>query len=272
MIKKFFYSGILVMVAFVFNSCHKGSNGDSTDVSQIIINNTAEVISNDVFKVFLYNMIAAEDSIYHPNDSLNFHYQETCLPINISPYDTTTWPKTITLAFPESGCYCSDGYVRSGQIIITSNGRLKTIGSEFNVNLSNYSVNGISVNGTKKITIIQIGSDKPVAFNDSSVLQLTSGTGIVTWNSAHSLQWLIGVSTESNLGDDLFAYIGTCESDSYTGIITDALQFANYCLWIGSGKIEITPTASSKRQVTYPDSCLNQADVVINNETYRVNF
>jgi hypothetical protein len=271
--KKFYSLGIILLLAlYILNSCHKGSNSDNTDVSQVINNNTGEVVSNDVFKMFLYNLITAEDSLYHPNDTLNFHFIEPCLQLSISPYDTTNWPKTITLAFPESGCYCSDGNIRSGQLIITAYGLLEAVGSMFNINLSNYSVNGISVNGTKKITVNKIASNIPVSFNDSSVLQVASVSGNLIWSSQHNLQWLQGVSTVNNLSDDLFIYDGTCVSESYSGIITDALQFANYCFWIGRGKIEITPTGSSKQQVTYPDSCLNQADVIINNETFRVNF
>jgi hypothetical protein len=271
--RKFSSLGIILLSALIIlNSCRKGSNVDNNDVIEVINNNTCEIVSNDLFKMFLYNMIATEDSIYHPNDTLNFHFIEPCLQISISPYDTSTWPKTITLAFPESGCYCSDGNIRGGQIIIAANGLLKSVGSMFNINLNNYSVNGISVNGTKKITVNKIASDKPVSLNDSCVLQVSSVSGNSIWNSQHNLQWLQGMSTENSLGDDLFIYDGTCSSELYSGIITDAMQFANYCFWIGSGKIEITPTGLSKRQVTYPDSCLNQATVIINNETYRVNF
>jgi hypothetical protein len=272
--KRFIKSGVFALSALLFlNSCHKGSNGDNTDVSDIIVNNTCEIVSNDLFKMFLYNTISAEDSLYHPNDTLNFHFIEPCLQLSISPYDTTTWPKTITLAFPESGCYCADGNIRGGQIIITAYGLLNTIGSKFEIKPENYSVNGISVMGTKELTITQIVSNKPVTFKDSCDLQVTSvlGTGI-WWHSQHSLQWLLGGDTENNLSDDLFIYNGTCSTESFTGIITDALQFANYCFWIGSGKIEISPTGLSKRQITYPDSCLNQADVIINNEIFRVNF
>jgi hypothetical protein len=271
---KFSSLGIILLSALIIlNSCRKGSNVDNNDVIEVINNNTCEIVSNDLFKMFLYNTIAAEDSIYHPNDTLNFHFIEPCLQISISPYDTSTWPKTITLAFPESGCYCSDGNIRGGQIIITANGLLKSVGSMFNINLNNYSVNGISVNGTKKITVTKIALDKPVSLNDSCILQVSSVSGNgIWWHSQHSLQWVLGGATESNLSDDLFIYNGTCSTESFTGIITDALQFVNNCFWIGSGKIEISPTGLSKRQVAYLDSCLNQANVIINNETYRVNF
>jgi hypothetical protein len=272
--KRFIRLGIHVLSALLFlNSCHKGSNGDNTDVSDIIINNTCEVVSNDLFKMFLYNITSAEDSIYHPNDTLNFHFIEPCLQISISPYDTISWPKTITIAFSESGCHCADGNIRSGQIIITAYGLLNTIGSKFKIKPDNYSVNGISVIGTKELTVTQIGSNKPFTFKDSCDLQVTSFSGSgIWWYSQHSLQWLLGGATENNLADDLFIYNGNCYTESYTGIITDALQFANYCFWIGRGNIEISPVGLSKRQITYSDSCLNHADVIINNETYRVNF
>jgi hypothetical protein len=264
-------SFILVSL-FTFNSCRKGTDGDNTELNHVILNNTGEVLSNDVFKMFLYNMMAAEDSIFTPNDSMNFHYSEPCLQFSISPYDTITWPKTITLAFPESGCYCSDGNIRGGQLIITANGLLNTPGSEFSITFNNYSVNGISFSGNKKISVAAISSDIADAFNDSTNFNISSLSGSRVWNSEHYIQWILGANTISDLTDDLFIYNGNSRGESYSGTITDALQFINNCFWVGSGQIEITPTALSKRQVTYLDSCLNQADVIINNETFRVNF
>jgi hypothetical protein len=270
---KFYNTGIFVLVTlFVFASCRKGKDGDNTDLTQVIINNTGEIVSNDVFKMYLYNMITVEDSIFYPNDSLNFHYFEPCLQVSISPIDTMTWPKTITLAFPESGCYCQDGNIRGGQMAITASGLFSNPGSAFNIILSNYTVNGITVSGNKKLTVTKVSSGKPVLFKDSCEFQINSLSENKIWISGHLLQWILGYTSESNLADDLFIYSGTSQSDSFSGIISDALQFRNYCFWIGSGKIEITPTGLSKRQVTYPDSCLNQANVLLNNETYQVNF
>jgi hypothetical protein len=271
--KKFFYLNIVVLTAsLLFSSCHKGSTVDDTDASHVIRNNNFEVVSNDIFKMFLYNIMAAEDSIYTPNDSLNFRYFEPCLQLSISPYDTVTWPKTITVAFPESGCLCYDGNIRSGQIIITANGLYKETGSQFNLTLSNYSVNGITVGGYKKLSVVQSEFNGSLALNDSSVLQNVLLPESSSWHAEHFLQWVLGFDTKSNIADDLFIYTGTSSMLDYSGFITDALQFRNYCFWIGHGSIEITPSDLSKRQIIYTDSCLNQADVIINNETYRVSF
>ena len=151
-------------------------------------------------------------------------------------------------------------------------GLLQNLGSTYYLGLSNYSVNGIQVNGTKKIKVSATASGKAIGFNDHSELIITDSTETFSWNADHNLQWVRGVKTNKNLADDLFIYSGNSSSDSYTAIITNDLQFVNYCFWIGSGKIEISPSDLPKRQVTYPDSCLNQADVMINNETFRVNF
>ncbi len=271
--KKFNLLVVLIWVSLLtFNSCRKGTDSDNTGLSHVILNNTGEVLSNDVFKMFLYNVISAEDSILHPNDSLNFHYTEPCLQLSISPYDTINWPKTITLAFPESGCYCADGNIRGGQLIITTNGLLNTPGSEFSITLNNYSVNGISSSGNKKISVAGISSGIADAFIDSTNFNISTLSGSHVWSSEHYIQWILGANTISDLTDDLFIYNGNSRGESYSGTITDALQFINNCFWVGSGKIEITPATLSKRQVTYLDSCLNQADVVINNKTFRVNF
>lgn len=270
---KFKFSLVFILVSlFTFNSCRKGTDSDNTGLSHVILNNTGEVLSNDVFKMFLFNVISAEDSIFHPNDSLNFHYPEPCLQISISPYDTITWPKTITIAFPESGCYCADGNIRGGQLIITAHGLLNTLASKFSITLNNYSVNGISSTGSKKISVSGMNAGMADAFIDSTNFTISTLSGSHAWSSEHYIQWILGANTISDLTDDLFIYNGNSRGASYSGTITDALQFINNCFWVGSGKIEITPTDLSKRQVTYLNSCLNQADVVINNEAFRVNF
>ena len=178
----------------------------------------------------------------------------------------------MTLSFPTAYCNIYDGYVRSGQIIITANKLSKNIGAAFTITLNNYAVNGINVSGTKKLTVADVVSGEAVAFNDSSVFQITTSTGTFTWNAQHNIQWLLGTSTKANIADDLFLTMGSASSDLFTSVITDALQSRNYCLWIGSGQVEITPKDLSKRQVIYPDSCVNHANVIINNETIRINF
>jgi hypothetical protein len=269
--KKFCLIILSFVAVFILNSCHKNSDADNADNSHVIINNTAEIISNDIFKLFLYNTMSAEDSILHPNDSLNFRYSEPCMQFAIVPYDTI-WPKTITIDFPYNNCFSPDGYQRYGQMVISAKGLLNTIGSEFIVTLNHYSVNGISVSGSKKLTVTQISSGMPTGFNDSCNFNIRSIPGIFDWSAQHQLQWILGSATKSDLTDDLFIYTGTSSSGSFTSVITNSLQFINYCLWIGSGKIEISPSGLAKRNVIYLDSCVNQADVLINNTTSRVNF
>ena len=270
--KNIVFGAWLVLFIFIVNSCRKDNEADNTDVIHVQLNNTGEIISNDVYKLFLYSMMSAEDSIFHPNDSLNFRFNEPCLVMQIVPYDTITWPKTITLDFPTNNCIGYDGLIRSGQLIITATGSLYSLNSVFTIALQNYSVNTISVSGIKKLSVNNITAGKPVAFTDSCFFQVGTLTTNYSWQAQHILQWILGSSTEDNLSDDLFIYSGTSASGSFNGLITDALQFGNYCFWIGSGKIEISPESLSKRQVTYPDSCLNQADVLINNQTLRIDL
>ncbi len=268
---------IILLIITIFTSCKKDNPNDQSDMRHVQINNIYETISNDIFKTFLYGTLAAYDSLYRPNDSANFRLNELCISINISPFDTTTWPKTLLLSLPSSGCECMDGIMRTGDISIEIQSPGLLSGTKFLISLNNYSIESMPVSGYKKIYGT---SGNGLTFADTTSLQVATSFSATQWSAAHSIQWALGSSTHQDLGDDLFIYNGkaTClpltENNDliYNATIIEAMQFSNYCYWIGSGKIEIMPYNLSGRTVTYLDSCINQATITVSNENQIINF
>jgi len=264
---------------FLLQSCHKDNADDLSDMRHVQISNLYETVSNDIFKTFLYSVLAINDSLYHPNDSTNFRHNDPCLTFDLTPFDTATWPKTLHIVFPSGGCLGYDGINRAGEITVEIPAASLTPNLKFTVSFNNFSVGTIPVSGYKKIYITD---NNGTLFIDSTFLQINSTSPSTEWTSFHYLQWALGKSTHQDISDDLFMYNGTAsclpltendpEEISFNVNIIEALQFINYCYWIGSGKTEIIPTGQSIRTVTYLDSCINQALVTVNNESRDISF
>ncbi len=263
----------------LLQSCHKDVPDDLSDMRHVQISNMYETVSNDIFKTFLYSVIAINDSLYHPNDSTNFRYNDPCITFNLVPFDTITWPKTFHILFPAGGCICFDGISRAGEMMVEIPAPDLPLNSKFEISFNNYSIGTIPVSGYKKIYIT---SNNNYSFTDTSFLQINSTAPVMQWSSSHHLEWILGSSTHQNITDDLFMYNGkasciplsgsSSDEMSFTVNIIEALRFINYCYWIGSGKTEIIPSGKSIRTVTYLDSCINQAMVGADNEFQNITF
>lgn len=260
-----------------FQSCHKSNSDDNSDMRHVQLSNLFETLSNDVFKTSLYGVMAANDSLYHPNESTNYRLNDSCISFSLTPFDETSWPKTLHLNFSGNG-QCNDGISRAGEIIIEITGPMFQINSKYIINFNNYSIDSNIISGNKKIYI----TTGNFSFADTTAMQINSNTPVMECTSTHNIQWALGNSTLQDISDDLFLYNGkasciplsgnSSDEMSFNANITKALQFRNYCYWIGSGKTEIIPSGLSIRTVTYLDSCVNQAMVTIDNDKQYVNF
>ncbi|HNW69818.1 MAG TPA: hypothetical protein PKI01_05420 [Bacteroidales bacterium] len=279
--KPFFVLLAICLGLGLFQSCHKDNPDDLSDMRHVQISNLYETFSNDIFKTFLYSVIAINDSLYHPNDSANFRINDSCITLSVSANDTSTWPKTLHIAFTSGGCMCNDGIVRDGEIDIEIPSAGFPNKSEFTINfLCTYSFpETVTINGYKKICT---ASSSGLFFTDTTYWETWPVMNSFHWSANHTIQWVMGNSTHQNISDDLFIYNGTStclpvplaenEELSFSTNIIEALQFRNYCFWIGSGKVEVIPKGLSIRTVTYLDSCINQAIVTANNEYREISF
>lgn len=82
--------------------------------------------------------------------------------------------KTITIDFG-MGCTGADGKVRAGIVLITYTQRLWIPGASVSVALTNYSVNGKAIEGTKTLTNVSANFLAPISMNTTLV------GGKVTW-------------------------------------------------------------------------------------------
>lgn len=205
-----------------------------------------------------------------------------CATVSITPFDTVTWPKTLTIDFGTSNCLCSDGKYRRGIISANLTGKYRDAGTVITVTLNNYYVNDNHVEGTKTITNMgHVGT-----YNGGNNLKysivvtdgkITTSDGIATWNSTRYREWIEGESTQyPNWQDDVYLITGNAEgttinANPYTITITNALRVALDCKWVESGTIEVTPQGIATRTLDFGSgNCDNQATVTINGVTYNI--
>ncbi|MEI6123935.1 MAG: hypothetical protein WCQ95_09945 [Bacteroidota bacterium] len=276
---------IIVASCFVIlsQSCKKNNTLTDNDTRQLLIINTAEVLSNDAFKTFLYTWIRMEDSLFHPNNPANFRYNELCMQVTLVPFDTTNWPKTLTITFPDSNCNCNDGLRRLGRIDIIINGKISQVNSSYKISYNNYFVDSKPLIGNKRLTIIYSEAATRIVFYDTSEMKIQFGTDYFYWNANHTLDWVLGTSTHSDMNDDLFHYNGkatvvpaaenTSDIGSFKSNIIQSMKFTNWCFWIRNGEVEIIPENFSSKTVNYADTtCSRHGFYTVNNETFDFDF
>ncbi|MFH0866600.1 MAG: hypothetical protein V1904_10410 [Bacteroidota bacterium] len=270
---------IVMFLIAVLNFSLTGCKKDEDDTSQraAIDNSTAENAFNDVFAQV--DKAARETSEAGAEKFMQLD-SGGCATVTITPFDTFTFPKTLTIDFGSSNCLCTDGKYRRGQITATLSGKYRDEGTVVTVTLQDYYVNDNHVQGTKTITnlghIGTYGSGGNLKFSvvvsDASV---TTPDGIISWNSTRTREWIEGEDTHwPNWQDDVYLIEGSAdgtdkEGNPFNVTITSALRVALDCKWIESGTLDVTPYDKPVRSVDFGGGdCDANATVTINGVTY----
>lgn len=259
----------LAAVVLTFTSCKKKERESLKTTATD--NAIAEASFNDVYKQV--DMSAREQAT-----GLKL-LDWSCATITVSPADTFTFPKTITVDFGTNGCTGADGILRSGKIIYTMTGKYRTPGTVITVTLDNFHRNGDLIEGTKTITNMGKNSDNHTYFNvEVSNAKITTDDGrIISWNSTRTREWMVGEDTPwPNYTDDVYHITGSAnginsEGNTFTITITNPLEIALNCRWIRSGSLELTPEGADTRTLDFGNGdCDDQATLSIKNKTYNI--
>ncbi|MFH0896303.1 MAG: hypothetical protein V2A54_17865 [Bacteroidota bacterium] len=203
----------------------------------------------------------------------------SCATITVSPADTFTFPKTITVDFGTNGCTGSDGILRKGKIIYTMTGKYRTPGSIITVTLDNYYRDGNLIEGTKTITNKGKNGSNHTYFEIvvSNAKISTDDGRVISWNSTRTREWMAGEDTPwPTYTDDVYHITGSAnginsEENAFTITITNPLEIALDCRWIRSGTLELTPDGADTRTLDFgTGDCDNKATLTIKNKTYEI--
>ncbi len=176
----------------------------------------------------------------------------TCASYTVSPNDTSTFPKTITVDFG-AGCTSPDGVSRKGSIALVYTGKILYPGTTVSVTFTNYSVNGYGLQGTYSIS-----NNSSLAKGISFTTQVTNGNitfpdaGFYTYAGSKIVTQTAGASTPSNISDDVYSITGSntmyssSTGNSLQDSITSALTKAEACGYISSGVVSFVFNNSVK--------------------------
>lgn len=238
-------------------------------------NALAENLFMDVYKQ-VDDAAKNEPSVNKTEGSFNLS-TSVCANVSVTT-SNGNFPITLTIDFG-NGCLGNDGRFRKGKIIAVFSGRYVDAGTQVDISLDNYYVNGYRVEGTK--TIKNDGLNQ--AGHSQFTVQVTNGKVVspekdsVLWNSTRVNEWIQGDTTYLNLWDDQYSITGSATGTNSNGepfsvTITEALVVEYGCKWPIKGKLTLTAQNNTEVEVNYaPDgieSCNQSAAVIINDKTY----
>jgi hypothetical protein len=177
---------VFAVAAIVVSSCKSSEDTFSTeDVATTSNESTTENTASEVddMAANVLNGSTQSGSIGGRTDGI-VDDRLTCTGIKIEFTNVTGSGGTATITFPAEGCTDKKGNVRKGQITITwSGGKWYNVNSTHTITLANYSINGLSISGTRTVTTTAFTAPSAgsVAF---SLTQNISGNHTYTWTGA----------------------------------------------------------------------------------------
>lgn len=261
------FGSIALAALITLSACKKDTKDDGDAATTITLASSGSIsqsLYDDVFDV-----ITTEGEDNNVSGRV-----QTCATVTLSPADTTTFPKTMTIDFG-SGCISANGIVRKGKIIATLSSKIRKSGSTTSVTFSNYYVNNYHIEGTYSITTNSgngNGLNYTTAVNSGKITYPDGA--FYNYTGTHTLAQTSGIGTVT-LQDDVFSWTGGFTSSSSAGQsltvnITSPLVKSMACKNIISGEQAFTYNSISG-SINYGDgTCDSQATLKVGSKTQTI--
>ena len=179
-----------------------------------------------------------------------------CITVTVSPADTGTYPKTVTLNFG-TGCTSWYGVTRSGIITFVYSGHFKYPGTTVTATYNNYKVNGYKVEGNYSVTNSSSLSNGVMFTSTVTNGKVTypDGTTWYSYSGNRTIRQTAGIGS-TNYNDYAFSITGNHSYASWTGktltdSITTPLVKQVACKNIVSGVVAFTYNGLIKGTLDY---------------------
>lgn len=241
-----------LVAAFILGACGK-KKFEAKNLSATEDMALAENLFSDSYKQVAGAGQATSDSLKSYNDLM-----AGCGTLSITPFDTTTWPKTVTLDFGNANCVGNDGRTRRGKIVSSFTHWFTSPGTVVTINFNNYFVNDHQVLGTQTITNNGFNAENhltyTVSFPNCQIIKPLNG-GTILWSTTRVHEWSEGQNTFLPF-DDVWDVTGTANGTSAQGItfslnIVQDLNVKYGCRWIRSGILDLDIDGLSTISVNY---------------------
>lgn len=272
-----FSMALMLGVFIVVSSCKKDEDDDNNNNTgsyrSAVDNATAENMFNDVFKQATDGMIGAQDSVEGNKSCLQT--MASCATLTITPFDLTTFPKTVTVDFGTTNCLGTDGRYRRGVVSMTTTGWYRDSGTVITVTPQNYYVNDNLIQGTKTITNMGHNTSGNLVFALFVDGTVTTSDGVIEWTTTRQHEWIEGESTVLNPYDDVYLITGTAdgvdvEGNDFHVVVNTALRVQVGCRWITAGSLTLTSGIYSMVVDYGNGACDNAATVTFNGTVYNI--
>ena len=196
--------------------------------------------------------------------------------VTITPKDSITFPKTITIDYGTTGFTGKRGNVLTGKMIVVISDRMWKKNSTKSVTFDNFTVNGNKVAGSKVITNNGLNASKEQSFTvviKDTMTRAEDGK-IVIWNSDRTRTRISNGGTTADASDDEYSISGgsngiNAKGVAYIMVITannPLITYNNYPFFV-QGSVTMT-TEKRSALMDYGDGTKdNKATVTINGVT-----
>lgn len=276
----------LMMLAFaglslVISSCEKDKDTagmTAEELQQTKDQVVTDALMDDIGIMEEDLLTYAADSLQNPHPGGNPPNWGPCATVTIVPFDTITWPKTITVDFGAVNCLCNDGKYRRGQIISVVSAPKKDSLSTRVVTPLGYFVNDHHIEGVQ--TFQNLGHINGALTLTMSLVngKITKPNGdTATMSRQHTRAFVAGESTPyPQIWDDVWMVSGSqsgthFNGDTYSMTITSPLEIPRACSWIVAGTRVMQKSNLPARTIDFGNGvCDNIATVTVNGVSHTI--
>lgn len=268
-VKLFTALSIVIATSVVFTGCKKKEE-DKKPTSYTSSSDNS--IAENAFAGIMKQISAVSDS------TNAFKTAATCGTVSITPYNTTTWPKTLVINFGNTNCLGSDYNNRRGIITAVFSGPYLDSGTVVTITLTNYYHNDYKIQGTQTIKNKGHNAAGHLLYNvnviNATVTHPTNGKSS-TWTTVQEREF---VQNGPGINDDYYLIRGnsngvSMEGESYTITTNSDLRVNVGCPWIVSGVFTLTLTDYPNYPIVFDygnGACDGNATATFNGNTYNV--
>lgn len=271
-LKLFTVFSLVVSTTMIFTECKKKEEDNKpTSYSSASDNSVAE----NAFAGIMKQVSAVSDS------TNAFRTAATCGTITITPYNTTTWPKTLVINFGNTNCMGSDYNNRRGIITAVFSGPYLDSGTVVTITLTNYYHNDYNIQGTQTIKNKGHNAAGHLLYDvnvvNATVTHPTNGKSS-TWTTVQEREFYAGYNTLLNIFDDVYLIRGnsngvSMDGEAYTITTNSDLRVNVGCPWIVSGAFTLTLTNYPSYPIVFDygnGTCDGNATATFNGSTYNI--
>lgn len=193
--------------------------------------------------------------------------------ISFDPADHLTFPKTVILDF-ETGCTDPNGPARKGIIKIVVSKLFFETGATATITFENYSVNGIKVEGTQKLTNLSGTTGRGYNYTVTGGKLTFPNGAVYLYEGTRTLTQTEGANTIFDIGDDTYQLTGNAtlkdSASTATAKIDQPLVRKISCAYVSKGILSVAVNGHTAKIDYGNGDCDNKAMLTLGDKSKEI--